>query len=151
MKRTPKLSTYMKLRAAIRRLAPQPGPVYLDATSGHAFIITRSPHTRVRVVSRVSATDVDTLTSDLNVGEWFGLLPVTTYAMGWGILRRSSSPAAFTQAPGEDEPQPVDLGPARTGPRDVWFESRAGNLRVSDGEALELAEQLGRAIPIETV
>lgn len=138
-------ATYLKLRAAIRHLAPKPGRVYVDTDSGSAFIFTKRPLSRAWGIAKISASDVNELTSALNTGEKFGLLHTTRYALGRGVLRRSSSTAAFTQAPDEDEPQPVDLGPARTGRRDAQFEARVVDLDVPDDEALTLADQIARA------
>lgn len=138
-------STYLKLRSALRHLSPDPETVYIDKQGGHGFSITKKRISRLWMITRISG--VDSVASDFNLGEQVGILPTAIYALGWGGVYRNDSPTLVR--PGEDnaDPEIIDLDQPRIGLKAVMFERRIGSLHVPESEALELAEQLRRAVP----
>lgn len=139
------LSSYMRLRSAVRRLSPVPGVTYVDHQDGQAFSFRRDRSTRAWVVTQIAAADVESVMSDLNAGESMGVLPTTTYAIGWGVVRRNTSPDLLKMGPDTAEPVPVELERPRLGVKDVWFEMHSGVLHVTDADVLQLAGRIGRA------
>lgn len=138
-------STYSKLKSALRHLSPDPEQVYIDKQGGHGFSITRKRISRPWMITRISA--VDSLASDFNLGEQIGSLPTATYALGRGGLYRNDSPTLVSPGEGNGVPEIIDIDRPRIGLRTVMFERRLGSLDVPENEALELAEQLHRAVP----